>query len=412
MSRTRVLGIVGLAGLFGALIGCGAKPAATSSPPPAAPLNVEPVAKGQPSAPNTPDSGSAHEMDPTKHVIAQRPVSGQLKGKAFNPDRVEIEGNRLIFRQGKDFFADLSIEVILDNNKVAADGLKLVAKPTQKWSDGIPTLLAAATTGKGLPDSKFINDGYAMTLELGKVEKGKSSGKVYLCLPDAEKSFLVGTFTAERKRSISDPPTPEDVPFIQGTVSPPLKKGQEVSVGYVGLPTGSDKPISDGVGGKAFDSGSGGGVRSTTFSPRTATFRVEKFTPQFDFTHLPPGRYLVYARIKDGPAAWNWTDVAAGAQVATDIKLDAVKMGTVEVKLPASESDVRLVPTDLGTPSPGDRFLDQLVYSLNFEAEAKDGIATIKNVPVGNYQVRAGRLRGTVEVTADKTATVELKSEK
>ena len=27
----------------------------------------------------------------------------------------------------------------------------------------------------------------------------------------------------------------------------------------------------------------------------------------FDFTNLPPGRYLVFARVKDGPAAWAWS---------------------------------------------------------------------------------------------------------
>ena len=149
-----------------------------------------------------------------------------------------------------------------------------------------------------------------------------------------------------------------------------------------------------------------------SFAPLAATLRFEKFVPRFDFTNLPPGRYFVYARVKDGPAAWAWATVAAGDRVTADLALDASKGGTVEVKLPADEREARLVPLDLGTPPPDDAFLDRLAFSLDLKAEAKDGKATIASVPAGKYQVRAGNLRADVEVTAGKTATVELKPAK
>ena len=133
-------------------------------------------------------------------------------------------------------------------------------------------LMVTSRVNKGLPDTKFINDGYAMTLELDKAEKGKSKGKIYLVLPDAEMSYLAGSFMAARKRSMSEPPGEDEVPFIQGIVTPPLRKGQSVSAGYVGLPAGGGRPVSDMAGGQVFgDDGSGGGIRSRTFAPRTAT---------------------------------------------------------------------------------------------------------------------------------------------
>lgn len=149
-----------------------------------------------------------------------------------------------------------------------------------------------------------------------------------------------------------------------------------------------------------------------SFAPWAASLRFEKFIPRFDFTNLPPGRYLVYARVKDGPAAWAWATVAAGARVTADLALDASKAGTVEVKLPPGEREVRLVPADLGSPPPDESFLDRLAFSLELRGESKDGTATIANVPAGKYQVRAGALRADVEVTAGKTATVELKPAK
>jgi hypothetical protein len=185
-----------------------------------------------------------------------------------------------------------------------------------------------------------------------------------------------------------------------------------VSVGYVGLPAAGGNPVSDMAGGQVFgDDGSGGGMRSTSHAPRAATLRFEKFAPKFDFTNLPPGKYLVFARVKDGPAAWAWADIVAGSRVTKDLKVDATKSGTVEVKVPAGQVGVQLAPADL-TPPPGDAFIDQLVFSLGLEGEAKDGKVTIKNVPAGKYQARAGTLRGDVEVAPGKTTTLELKPAK
>jgi hypothetical protein len=411
MTRDKLLGLLGLACLLGALAGCGGSkptPAPDSGP---APIGTDPKLPVGTEGKGFPDR---HELDPAKHVVPEAPATGRLSGKSFTLDRVELEGNRLVFRQGKEFFADLSVEVMLDDKTKPREGFKLVVRPDQKWTDGVPMLHVSTGGGKGnVPDTKFVSDGYSLTLELGKADKGKSAGKVYLCLPDAQKSYLAGTFTAERRRSFSEPPGEEELPYIQGSVSPPLAKGQSVSVGYVGLPTGGKDAISDGAGGQAFgDDGGGGGVRSMSFAPRAASVRFEKFTPRFDFTNLPPGRYLVYARVKDGPSGWAWADVAAGQRVTADLKLDPAAAGTVEVKLPAGERDARLVPADLGTPPPGERFLDQLAFSLDLDAEAKDGVATIIGVPAGKYQVRAGRLRAEVEVAAGKTATVDLSAKK
>jgi hypothetical protein len=322
-----------------------------------------------------------------------------------------VEGNKLSFRQGKDFFADLSVDVFIFGKVIPSEAVKVVARPSQKWTDDIPSLHVSSRKGDDLPKTDFVSEGYALTLELAKAEKGKRAGKIYLCLPGAEKSYLAGTFVAERKRTLSEPPGDEEVPFIQGTVSP-VKKEQTILVGYVGLPA-DGKIVSDGVGGQPFgDDGEGGGSRSLSFAPRAASVRFEKFVPHFDFTNLPPGRYLIYARVKDGPIAWAWTTVAADQRVTADLKLDEKNAGTVEVKLPAGEREVRLVPTDLGSPPPDEQFLGRLAFSLELRGEAKDGKATIANGPAGKYQVRAGSLRADVEVTAGKTATVELKPAK
>jgi hypothetical protein len=385
------------------LVGCGGSNTGRAPAPAPGPQ------PGSDARPGPAPATDLYELDPAKHVIPAAPATGRLQGKPFTPDRVELEGDKLTLRSGKDFFPDQEVAILLGDKAKPADGLKLVVKPTQKWTDGIPSLHVATRSGDALPDTKFVNDDYSLTLELGKPDKGKVPGKIYLCLPDSQRSHLAGTFVAQRKRSLSDPPGEDDVPFIQGSVSPPAKKDQMVNVGYVGR-TADGTVISDGAGTKPFGEG-GGGARSASFAPRTAGLRLEKFTPHFDFTNLPPGRYLVFARYESGAAAWAWADVAAGGKVTANLTLDEAKVGTVAVKVPAGAGDARLVPSDLGTPPPDDRFLDQLAFSLNLKAEAKDGAATAK-VPAGKYQVRAANLRADVEVTAGKTATVELKPAK
>lgn len=404
MSLARPFGTVALACLLGGLAGCGgSKPTSTPEP--------NPNAQQQPRTLPQPNPGPAadlHEMDPAKHKIPETPAAGRLQGKPFTPDRVEFEGDKLTLRSGKDFFPDQEVVIFLGDRAKQPDGVKLVVRPAQKWTDGVPSLHVSSRQGDALPDTKFVNDDYALTLELGKADKGKTPGKIYLCLPDSQRSFLAGTFVAQSKRGLSDAAGEDDAPLIRGAVSPPVKKDQWVHVGYVGR-TADGKVIADGGGTKPLGSG-GGFIRSKTFAPRTAGFVLDNFAPRYDLTNLPPGRYLVFVRYEPGPAAWAWVDVAAGAKVPHDFRLDEAKLGTVEVKLPGT-SEARLTPTDLGTPPPDEAFLDQLESSLNLKATAKDGVATVA-VPAGKYRVRAGGLRGEVEVAAGKTATVELKPAK
>src|SRR5258708_2421966 len=102
MKRQRLIAFV----CIGAL-GCGG-----GSPSVPAPVPTPPPTGGIPGQPAA--SVDLHQMDTAKHTIPDAPASGRLQGRPFNPDRVELEGNKLTFRQGKDFFPDLEIVVLLN----------------------------------------------------------------------------------------------------------------------------------------------------------------------------------------------------------------------------------------------------------------------------------------------------------
>src|SRR5687767_5867756 len=99
MTRT---GLVIVAGLAVAAAGCGGSTSAPAGKTIPSPLDG-------PQPPGTAPTPDLYEMDPAKHAIPNAPASGRLRGKPFTPDRVELEGNKLAIRQGKDFFADLEI---------------------------------------------------------------------------------------------------------------------------------------------------------------------------------------------------------------------------------------------------------------------------------------------------------------
>jgi hypothetical protein len=149
--------------------------------------------------------------------------------------------------------------------------------------------------------------------------------------------------------------------------------------------------------------------------PRAATVNTQPNPAAFDFVRLPPGRYLVAARLQPGgPSAWAWVEVKPGGTPKAELVLDPAKVGTVTVKLPAGAKDrVVLTPADPGAEKAGLDFVNAASFVLDYTAEPKDGTATVANVFPGTYTVRywadGTQITETVAVVAGKTATVEIK---
>lgn len=388
--------------MLAGVVGCGgSNPAPTSAPP------------ADPAGPTT--------STPTG------PVVGKLNGQPFAPDSVELEGRKLTFRQGKDPFKATEVALTLAGEGSLADGTKVTVKAADKWPDSPLASLVVTTLKNDFPDTKFVDGGVTLTLDLGKPAGGKVAGTIQLTLPDGGE--LAGTFTAERVRGHDEPPTAADAPFVRGTITYPAVKGKAkppgpdfepgptLSVGYVEL-TGKDW-LGDRVGGPLPADGEGPNwwMQSATFKPRVATLTFEKEGARYEFTKLPPGMYLIFAGLKGGPQAWVKVEVKAGDQLTHDFKLEAGKGGTVEVATPADlTGEVRLVPSDLIPSDDANHVGGRIATQLDLGGKAEQGKATVADVPPGKYTlfVVPGTLspRGTVEVKAGETAKVEIKDVK
>ena len=202
---------------------------------------------------------------------------------------------------------------------------------------------------------------------------------------------------------------------LRGSVTHPGTKGQKLHAGFLRL--GGDDWVGDVVGLGVPGADDSARVESSAFPPQKAALAFDKGVASFEFTSLPPGTYLLFARLENGPAAWVKVELAANATLAKDLTVEAGKGGTVEVTTPADfAGEIRLSPNDL-IPADDPTFIGgKVATQLALGAKATGGKATVKDVPPGKYTLFAipGTLvpRGSVEVTAGKTATAELQAEK
>ncbi len=159
-----------------------------------APARVEPVAPKSVEPVDLAPDGTGWTLELKGVTFPDEAVSGRIHGQPFAMESVSLEGGFLKFRQGRDFFAELEVDVVIfESNLAKLSGRNLVV-PTEE-PGGKPHIWMKWMEASGQsPQSKsFVND-YALRLEFGQVAGGKLPGKIYLCLPDPEKSFIRGTF--------------------------------------------------------------------------------------------------------------------------------------------------------------------------------------------------------------------------
>ena len=196
-----VLVLVGAAAvLWLALHGKGVKP--SSTPPP------KPGATGTPASPRPaivapPANSALWKLDLNDATIPDTPVAGRIHGQDFIVDRANFQNGTLTLRRGSrgpvEFgltinFSGAMAEALASQTVTISTNTEEAARVTLRWSGD-------ANSGR---DS--YNTGYAMRLEFGALENNRLPGKIYLCTPDAEQSYLLGTFNAEVRRP--KPPKP------------------------------------------------------------------------------------------------------------------------------------------------------------------------------------------------------------
>ncbi|MGO8929567.1 MAG: hypothetical protein ACLQU3_22095 [Limisphaerales bacterium] len=153
-------------------------------------------------------------LDLTNAVFPEATAAGRIHDSGFFCERAILRGGLLLLRQGKTWPWDLAISVKLfvrQGEELNGKTVKIDAARTHA-----PAVVLRWKEAEQQPATETITDGYALRLVFGEATNGRMPGKIYICLPDAAKSVVAGTFDAE----IRKPSPPETAP-----PSPPKRKG-------------------------------------------------------------------------------------------------------------------------------------------------------------------------------------------
>ena len=157
--------------------------------PPAAPLP----------APVAPRASSTNwSLDLETAVIPETPAAGRIHGQDFIVENASFQNGTLTLRAGRrgpvesgllinflhappESLAGQSINISPDTDKAAPVSLR--------WKNAA-----------GAVQKEKYNSGYALRLKFGTLDRNRLPGEIYLCTPDTDQSYLMGTFTAQVRK--------------------------------------------------------------------------------------------------------------------------------------------------------------------------------------------------------------------
>lgn len=426
-----------------AALGCGTKeePKPADKPLTPDPLRPPGVVADKDPEPHTPkDPPAVWVMDPAQHKIPRYLAEGKLAGGDFKTTTARIKGGTLTLATAPNRFFALEFQL---SPGQGLENRKLVVRPDEQPGPNVPVVVTKSPAASGgMPVDLNLVNGFALTLELGPRAAGKVPGKVYLCMPGEDKSFVAGEFTADWERLDTDPPGPEQAPYVQGKLvvagvpTPVMKAGYLGQVGTAFVHDSQELSL-EGPNAALF-------TRSVEYAPRATTIHamMGKDSPaRYEHVKLPPGRYFVYltahkevppppkGATPPPPEVWavgKWVSVAEKGELTVDLALDAAEVGTVEAKAPTGmgKVTVMLAPVDGAGTAVDDGLFQGAALSLGAASEAKDGKAAFARITPGKYEARAYEqptpndpmrpvgTAQTVDVVAGKPATVDLTAKK
>lgn len=154
--------------------------------------------------------------------LADRPFPetnavGRVNARGFTLERATVQGGTLTFRHQARTAQEMSVTI----NLFAKQGQELAGQSVNVdagWTNA-PKVTLRWKDEQQQPVSRTFRKGYALKLQFGAVTNGQLPGRIYLCVPDDEKSCLAGTFMAEIRK-----PTPPKTPKPGQPTAPAPKR--------------------------------------------------------------------------------------------------------------------------------------------------------------------------------------------
>jgi DNA-directed RNA polymerase subunit RPC12/RpoP len=173
----------------------GGEPAPPKAPKPEKPAVVAP-----------PASDTNWTLALGTDAIPDSPVAGRIHGQNFIVERASFQNGSLMLRAGThgavEFgafinFSGAQPEALSGKTINVTTNADKAARVSFRWKDA-----------SGTVQKENYDDSYALRLEFGTLANNRLPGKIYLCLPDAEKSYLLGAFNADARKPKPKAPKP------------------------------------------------------------------------------------------------------------------------------------------------------------------------------------------------------------
>jgi hypothetical protein len=143
-------------------------------------------------------------LELTNAAVSDGIVAGSLHGNGFQCERAILKGGILSLRQGKVWPPDLGITVVLPAQQgELLSGKNILVGPRRP--PPVPKVILRWKDDQQEAVVKDFTNGYALKLAFGQANNGRMPGKIYIALPDDEKSFATGSFEAEIRRPQNHP---------------------------------------------------------------------------------------------------------------------------------------------------------------------------------------------------------------
>jgi len=135
-------------------------------------------------------------MNLTNVPIPNGEVVGSIHGNGFLCEHASFKTGKLSLRQGMPGTTDLGITISLGTLQAEQlVGKAVVVTPANPVP--APRVVLRWKDDHQEPVTEHIHAGYAMKVIFGTVSAGRIRGRIFIALPDDQKSFVAGNFDAE-----------------------------------------------------------------------------------------------------------------------------------------------------------------------------------------------------------------------
>ena len=148
-------------------------------------------------------------LDLTNVIFPDRTAAGEIHGKDFVCREAVLQNGLLALRSERGWQAVVSANVFISTNAFSTNAARILSGRSFEVGTNYAGFAPSVTLSWREGDTRVIEmftNNFAMKLEFGNLSDNKLPGKIYLCLPDAMKSYVAGSFTAEVRRF--QPPRP------------------------------------------------------------------------------------------------------------------------------------------------------------------------------------------------------------